>query len=155
MTKIRAQLPVAQDGLTRSLGVSVAAIIVLLLTAHLYSFEALPGLLAGALDLDISEAGIVASVLVAAELFSLPFLLGMAVSKLMRIVSILAGICVLTFWFAVGIYTQLNDEVLMNVGIVGNAPTMSGWWLVVAMSAVIVAFLWYLVRAYPIKLKRA
>ena len=154
MRKIRAELPPPQDILTRALGVSVALCITVVLVAQLFSFEKVPMIFSEVIEVNMLVAGVIASFIVVLELYSLPFLLGMALSKLMRVCSMVSGLAVLLFWLLVSIYTQLHSTVPINIGFLGTIPITNGWWIVSSMTVLLTMFVWYTIRSRSIQSKR-
>ncbi len=110
----------------------IAALFVILATAQLFSFEDFPAVIAG---LNImggdTLAPVYAAVLVTAEVFALPYLLGARLSPAMRAVSKILGWVVIGAWIAVLVWLSAMTSGVENSGILGaTIAVASSWWLV-------------------------
>lgn len=152
MEKIRASFPDNYDGLTKCLGVSVAIIFSLMLLLQLFTFEKIPVIFSVLLVLDGGYASVIAGLIVIAELLSLPFLLGMSLSPLMRITSLVSGLFAVTFWYGIGLFTTFWGDSSLGTGIAGGKVILPGGvWLVCMMSAIFLMYVWYVVRSGALK----
>ena len=116
--------------------------LVLMLLAQLFSFENLASVLTLVLSYnDQSLIKITTALLVTAELFALPYLLGMKLSKLMRIFSAFLGGCVLLFWLLV----TLTNAHAANSAIFGDTLTLPGGIVAVAWSILLAGAYVYVV----------
>ena len=107
----------------------IACFVIVMLLTQLFSFEDMPKLLAQALDIpnEVGMAG--AFYLVLFELLALPFLLRMKVSPLMKFCGFFCLLSVLLSWIAIGLITNLNEDIV-SVGLFGSIVVCPpGWWL--------------------------
>ena len=101
--------------------IAYAAVLALMSLLQLFSLEEfVPIIQDYALPGGVGTATLFACGVITAQVFSLPYLLRMAVSPLFRLLS-----CVLSFvapllWFGVGIYALAADRVLENGGMLGE-----------------------------------
>ena len=82
-------------------------LIILLLLCQLFTFEKFPGILL-AVGINSSMSSVVMMVLVITELVSLPFLIGMEISRLVVLISRAAG------FISLGAMTMINVMAVMN-----------------------------------------
>ena len=113
------------------ISIILASIIVVMLLAQLFKFEELSYIItAFALPISSDFSSIIAGILVSLELFSLPFILSMTLSPLMRIMSMIFGWLVVTFWLFVSLWLNLNQVTNANAGIFGATIELPiGWWM--------------------------
>ena len=86
---------------------ATGVLIVLLLLCQLFTFEKFPGILL-AVGINSSMSLAVMIVLVITELMSLPFLIGMEISRLVVLISRAAG------FISLGLMTMINVMAVMN-----------------------------------------
>lgn len=109
----------------------LAAILVVMATAQLYSFPefivivselGLPGAVNG--------TSFWAALLVASEIGAVPFLLGMRLSPAFRVFSMMLGWLLIAGWLAIAVYVSLSGGV-SNSGILGAVVELpTGVWMV-------------------------
>lgn len=98
---------------TKVVAVVAAALFTIMLVGQLYSYEDFASILSVLTDSnDASFHALLAALLVIAELFSLPYLLGMYISPLMRGMSALLSFVVAGFW----LITSLTSAHSQNAG---------------------------------------
>lgn len=109
-----------------------AVLIVVMVVAQLFTFEAFLELFASFEFPGGRTTGyVLASVLVAAQVFALPFLLRMAVSPAFRMFSLLSAGLVADIWLFVTLWLAIVQPTVANVGFLGTVvETMPGWWAV-------------------------
>lgn len=100
---------------------------------QLFQFEDYPGLIEA---MHLPGGAVVATLLAitfpALEILSLPFLFSMRIPKLLRKVSVVAGISVGVLWLIVTIWAASTMGTSVDSGIFGaTLSTSSGWWSVV------------------------
>jgi hypothetical protein len=121
----------------------LASMILVFLLAQLFSFEDMAGIFETfGLPGGLAVATIGVWVLVVSELLALPFLLNMALPKLLRIVS-MVGVWIATgMWALISLWLMISDRYVDNVGLVGSVFDLaSGWWaLFFAIGLCILAF---------------
>lgn len=109
-----------------------AVILTLMIVAQLFTFEAFIELIIS-FNLPVSDVVVsaVAPVLVAYELFALPFLLRMTVSSAFRLLSIVCGWLVPAVWLAITVSLAISQPAVETVGFLGTAVDLvPGWWAV-------------------------
>lgn len=127
----------------RYVALAYAAVLVVMAVAQLFKFEEFVPILASfGLGGGERTAQILASVLVVAEVFALPYLLRIYVSPLFRIVSMLLGWLVVLLW-AYLILTVLGSvNAVTDAGFLGTAIEVPfGWWniIIVFLMALLMA----------------
>jgi len=79
----------------------------------------------------ITVAYLVGGIIVVSEVFALPFLLGMKLSPLMRIISMGLGWLVPLTWFKLALWLNLTINAVSNIGFLGTkVHLVPGWWAV-------------------------
>ncbi|WP_432713381.1 hypothetical protein [Pedobacter sp.] len=110
----------------------LAGLLTVMVVAQLFKFEEMIPLVESfGLGGGESQATILVSVLVIAQVFALPFLLRMYVSPLMRVTSMVLGWVAATLWLymMVGVYMTVNA--VGDSGFLGTTVTVPfGWWSV-------------------------
>ena len=91
---------------------TIGVLIILLLLCQLFTFEKFPGIIL-AVGINSSMSLVVMMVLVITELVSLPFLIGMEISRLAILVSRVAG------FISLGLMTMISIMAVLN-----GAPTV-------------------------------
>ena len=91
---------------------TIGVLIILLLLCQLFTFEKFPGIIL-AVGINSSMSWVVMMVLVITELVSLPFLIGMEISRLAILVSRVAG------FISLGLMTMISIMAVLN-----GAPTV-------------------------------
>ncbi len=128
---------------TKILAILAAGLIVVMLTAQLFSYENFDGTLADTLPFNsLTMTTVTAALIVLAELLSLPYLLGMFISPLMRVTSALMAFFVSTFWLVL----TLTNAHASNSGLFSTSLTLPGgifaaaWSIVLFVAFAMVAF---------------
>jgi hypothetical protein len=119
-----------------------AGIITVMVVAQLFTFEALIELFVSfGMPFGETVPYIVAAVLVVSEVFALPFLLRMPLSKAFRWVSMVSGWMVASIWVKLSVWVLFADPTPETVGFLGTVVnTMPGLWAVfVALAFVVLA----------------
>jgi hypothetical protein len=121
-----------------------AAILVVFVVAQLFTFdEFLALILSFNLPLNDTWAYALAPILVAAELFALPFLLRMKLSVAFRWLSMLLGWLVPIIWFFISIWVVTMQPEAETVGFLGTVVNLvPGWWAVLASFALGILAAW-------------
>ncbi len=115
-------------------------LLIVFVLCQLYSFDTFVALLEDFMlpggDLTARLAG---AMIIISELFALPFLLGMNLSPLARIISMFLGWVVPIFWFKMAIWLMVTINAVSNIGYLGTVVQLTpGWWAVffpIAMGA--------------------
>lgn len=122
----------------RGVSLLLAAIILLMAVAQLFSYEKFPDLI-GSFWLPGGDftAKLLAAVIVIVDVFALPFLLRMRLSPLMRVVSMVCGWLVVAIWFALSLWVNLATTGATNAGLLGATVSLPvGWWMVSLLAGV-------------------
>lgn len=134
--------PRTQD--SRTVALFFAFVLAAMATLQLFSFEKfIPLIESYWLPGGQGTALLVAGLLVVFEVFALPFLLQMKLSKLMRIVSMVCGWLAVSLWFKLALWSNLTTTALTNNGFFGTSVEIPvGWWAVSFMAALGVLAIW-------------
>ena len=120
---------------TQAIALIVAGLITIMLVAQLFSYEDFAVTLSALMPYsNNSLLTITAAAIVIAELMALPYLLGMYISTLMRIVSASLAVAVSAFW----LFTSLTNAHASNSGFFSTTLEIPGGILPVALSLVLV-----------------
>lgn len=122
----------------RALGTTVAGWITLMAVAQLFTYEKFPGVLDGLWQTGGEMlAYLLAAAIVVCEVFSLPYLLSMRVTPLIRAVSLVCGWFVALFWLAVALWRLAIQGEQINVGYLGATVPLTNEWLVLGLAIVL------------------
>ena len=120
---VSAQPSALVSAYSRVVGLGYAGVLAVLALAQLFSFEAFIDILPAALYMGFgASAALVAPLIVVVEVFSLPYLLRMAVSPALRWVSLVFGWLVPLFWLGVAV---IAGPEVANTGILGDVIALS------------------------------
>ena len=133
-----------------------AAILVVMVVAQLFTFEAFLELFANfGMPGGVVTGYALASVLVAAEVFALPFLLRMSLSPAFRWFSLVCAGLVSDIWLFVTIWILVVGADVATVGFLGTVvDTMPGWWAVFISLAFGILALWAAWGMWPANTSR-
>lgn len=128
-----------------------AAILVVFVLAQLFTFDNFLPLLAGFnLPGGDTTAYLLGGVIVASEVFALPFLLNMSLSPLMRVVSMGLGWLVPFIWFLLILWLNINIGSTSNVGFLGTIAHLScGPWAILISLALGILAAWSSYGLWP------
>lgn len=127
---------------TRIVGWMAAGMMIVMLLAQLYGYEAFANILRDVLPShDATQATIAAGMIVIVELLSLPYLIEMRLSALMRRVSIVFGLAIGGFWLLMPL-TSAHAE---NSGLFSDTLELPGGVLALLWSLVLVGCSSYVV----------
>lgn len=128
----------------RYASLAMAAILVVLAVAQLYSYEDFPDVVASMwLFGGRVDATIWAAIIVILEVGALPFLLSLRLSPAMRIISMIAGWLVVVFWLLISVWINMSINAVTNSGVLGaTIPIAPDWWIVgvIALVGVMTAY---------------
>src|SRR4051812_47682117 len=89
---------------TRMVAWTCAGLLIVMLVSQLFSYEDFPSTLDILLPInDQPLIHMTAALIVFAELLALPYLLGMYISRLMRVLSVMFAVCAAAFWLIVSL----------------------------------------------------
>ena len=141
MKAIRAQ-HYAKPSTTAELAASIylAFFFVVAALTQLFAFESYPDVIRSyGLPMADELALPLAAALVCLEVFAIPYLLWMRVSRLMHLVSFACGWLVLLYWLGIGVWQSIVDFHIANAGLFGAKLLLpQGWWLVSYMTVLII-----------------
>lgn len=108
----------------------LAGIFIVMAVGQLFTFEDFPATLSGYWLLGSqANASLLAAFLVTAEVFTLPFLLRMRVSPLMRLLSLACAWFVAITWLILGAWVVITPNALSNAGVLGATVSLTpGLW---------------------------
>lgn len=151
---IPAQSPRTHDSLIMSY--VYAATLTIMALSQLFSFEGFLALLESfSLPGGAVTAHLIGSFLVVCEVFALPFLLRLALSPLMRIVSMILSWIVPVLWFLLSMWLTIITNAVNNIGFFGTVVhVMPGAWAVFVSLAFGVIALWSTYGLWPFPAKR-
>jgi hypothetical protein len=93
--------------------------------------------------------------IVICELFALPFLLRMDMSRLMRIISMILGWMVPLIWILLTLWVNLTVNAISNVGFLGTVvQTTPGWWAVCVSVALCLLAVWSSWGLWPFSVEK-
>ena len=76
-------------------------------------------------------ADLLGAIIVVSEVFALPFLLGMQLSPLMRVMSMVLGWLAPIMWLKLSLWLVLTVNAVSNIGFLGTIVQLApGWWAV-------------------------
>lgn len=100
-------------------------------------------------------SNVFAALIVTAEVFALPFLLGMRLSPLMRVFSMGLGWLVVVGWLFVLVWQNVTVNALANCGLLGAIVHLPvGWWSVCFMLGMGVLVAWASWGRWPFPIHR-
>ena len=91
----------------------------------------------------VPSASLLSGVIVIVEVFALPFLLRMKVSRLFRTVSMVLGWLVAVIWLIICLWLLLTVNAVTNIGFLGTVFSLTpGWWSVLVSLALVILAAW-------------
>lgn len=124
----------ARSPSTKSVALITAGIMIVTLLAQLYGFDDFASTLAIVLPINDQQLiKITAALIVIVELLSLPYLLGMYMSSLMRIISASCGLGVCGFW----LITALTNAHASNSALLSATVAIPGGILAVVWAGIL------------------
>jgi len=124
--------PVAKTNDARRVAIFYAGILAVMAIAQLFTFDTFLELVETfGFPGGTSYAYLLSAVLVAAEVFALPFLLRMPLSPAFRWVSMVLGWLAATVWIKITTWLVLQGSVVASVGFLGTVvDVMPSWWTI-------------------------
>ncbi len=134
-----------------------AVILVVIVLAQLFTFEKFTTLMISFNFLGGEMSGRLAtSLIVIFEVFALPFLLRLRLSKLMRVTSMVFSWLVPLFWLKSSLWVLLTNDSIVNIGLLGTAVKLPpGWWAVCVSIALGFLSAWVSWGFWPLSSKRS
>ena len=119
----------------RVLGMAVAGWVTLMAVAQLFKYEEFPGVIDKLWEAGGSSAAhILAAAIVVCEVFSLPFLLNMKVTPLLRAVSIVCGWFTASVWLVIALWQAAASSMVLNQGYFGATLPIANDWIVLLLA---------------------
>ena len=125
-----------------------------LAVCQLFTFEKFPGVI---MQLGLPwnneiAASLQAALLVILEVAALPFLLFMPLSRLARVVSMVAGWMVIVWWVGITLWSNGATTESLNSGLLGATIELpAGWWMLFFTGALAVLAGWAAWGMWPLK----
>ncbi len=136
--------PQPRSEASKQISIVYAGLLVVMAVAQLYTFESFLELLQG-MELPVSAGVSVAlgSIIVVREVFALPFLLRMSLSKAFRYVSMFLGWLTAALWLFITTWVVAANAPVETVGFLGTlVELIPGWWAVLISLAFGVLAAW-------------
>ncbi len=133
-----------------------AILLVVLVVPQLFTFDTfLPLLSSFDMPGGIRMAYFLGALLVSAEVFALPFLLRMPVSRAFRWFSMLCGWLAAAIWVKISFFIIFSDSPIDNVGYLGTLVKLTpGWWALFLSLALVILAIWASWGLWPGKRKK-
>lgn len=149
--------PAARTKESRKIALLYAVILVVFALAQLFTFDEFIELIpAFQLPLGTALPFVIAPLVVAAEVFALPFLLGMAVSPAFRWLSMFCGWLVAGLWAFISAWVAITHPPVETVGFLGTlAPLTPGWWAIFVSLALCILAAWASWGLWPGKRRKS
>lgn len=121
-----------------------AIILIIFILAQLFTYDKfLPLLVTFDLPGGLQTAYILGALLVTAEVFALPFLLRMPLSRLFRWLSLLCGWDVAIIWIFLTSWLVITDTPVESVGFLGTlVGLLPGWWAIFVSISLLILAAW-------------
>lgn len=137
---VKATFPTPRPARVQYVAWAAAFMLVVMAVTQLFSFEDYPTVLSAVLPINDQSLIFIASAkIVIVEVFALPFLLGMRLSKLMRAISALLGVAISLFWF----FITLTNAHTSNSGLLGDTVSLPGGIVAVLWSSLLLGSIGY------------
>lgn len=145
--------PPARTDATKQLSYLLAGFIVIMLVAQLFTFDTFIDFFTGMyLPVSYAFAFSLAPLIVALELFSLPFLLHMKLSPAFRWLSMVCGWLAMIVWLYMSVWTTTVSHGASSVGFLGTVIDITpGWWSVFLMISICIITAWVSWGMWPYK----
>ena len=133
-----------------------AGILLVMAVAQLFTFDTFLTLLLS-FNLPVSDAMtyFLGALLVVTEVFALPFLLRMPLSRAFRWVSMVCGWLVALIWVTITVWIAITEPAVSSVGFLGTvADIMPGWWNVFISLSFVILAAWAAWGLWPGKRKK-
>lgn len=133
-----------KTGESQKIAYSYATILVMFSLAQLFTFDKFLVLLGSfSLPGGVFVAHLLGSIIVTSEVLALPFLLGLKLSLVMRIISMVLGWLVPLTWFKLTLWLIFTNSAVSNIGFLGTTVKLiPGWWAVFISIALGVMAAW-------------
>lgn len=136
--------PKPRTDATKQISLLYAGILVVFLVTQLFTFDTFIDLIPS-FNLPIGEVltYAIAPVIVAAELFALPFLLRMKLSVAFRWFSMMLGWLVAALWVFISLWVVTTQPTAETIGFLGTLVSLvPGWWAVLISASLGILATW-------------
>ncbi len=136
----------------KQLSILLAGIYTVFAVTQLFSFEDFT-VLTGSFDLFNNDvlSSVLASLIVVSEVFALPYLLRIKVSRLMRVFSMVCGWIVAATWLKISLWLVLTVNAVPSLGLFGGLVDVEpGWWAVFFNLSLVILNIWIAWGMWPI-----
>jgi len=141
----------------RQLSLLLAGLYTIYAVTQLFSFEDFV-LLTKSFDLFGSAilSTVLASLIVIGEVFSLPYLLRIRVSRLMRVFSMVCSWFVAIIWLIISLWLVSTINAVPSLGLFGGLLDVEpGWWSVFFSLSLVILNIWIAWGMWPLSKKRS
>lgn len=130
-------------------------ILAVLLLCQLFTYDSFNKLIESFwLPGGLSVAHLIAYLVIIFELLSLPFLLRMNLSRLMRMICMISSWLVPLAWLLLTLWINLTVNAISNVGFLGAVVSLTpGWWAVCVSVAMAILATWSSWGLWPLAVK--
>ena len=138
------EAPIAKTKDAKRVAIFYAGILLIMVVGQLFTFEEFTLLITSFnLPGGVRFAHFITAFLVVAEVFALPFLLRMPLSRAFRWVSMTLGILVALIWIFLSVWIVTMAKDAANIGFLGTVvDIMPGLWAVFISAALLVLATW-------------
>lgn len=103
----------------------------------------------------VRGAHLLTALIVITELFAVPFLVRMRLSKAMRILSMICGWAVVLIWLGLSLWLVLSVNAIHNIGFLGTIFDLQpGWWAILFSTALGILSVWASWGMWPLRGKK-
>lgn len=133
-----------------------AVILVIMVLCQLFTFDSFLILIESFwLPIGVPMTHLLTGIIVVSEVFAIPFLLGMKLSPLMRLLSMFLGWLVPFIWLILNLWINLSINNITSVGFLGGVvDIMPGWWAVFISISFGILAAWASWGMWPLNSKR-
>lgn len=138
---------------TRKVALLIAAIYIVMALAQLFSFTRFSSVIYNMWlpAIDSVAASLLAALVVMAEVFMVPFLLGMRLSPAMRVLSMGLGWLVTIWWIVTLVWQNVTGSAPETSGLLGATVAVpAGWWSALFMLGIAVLVAWVSWGQWPV-----
>lgn len=126
----------------RKLGIGLSTLYAMMAITQLFSMPAFIDVIFQINMPSITVAAIAAGLLIASEIAAIPFLLGLKLSPLMRLVSLKAGYVVIIAWLVLSII-NITSSAAQTLGLFGgDVLIVPGWWVLWYLLGLMIVQIW-------------
>ncbi|MGK2896494.1 MAG: hypothetical protein ACSLEY_02755 [Candidatus Saccharimonadales bacterium] len=148
MKRVEAHYPLYETKTTRNIGLIIAISLLIVTLAQLFGFEDFYVTLAQFWGITLNSGATLAALIVVAEVFALPFLLGMKLSTAMRFLSAFLLLGVAVYW-GVSALKSTYELDGVDTGLLGaEISVFGGIWLLLPVTLFFAGVMAYFAHVY-------